>query len=173
MAENLKVIYYRNGDTISNVTDDSEWSNLNIGAYCSYNNDDGYINTYSLLYNWYAVNDGRNIAPAGWHVPSDEEWWTLADQLGGYSLAGHELKSTSGWYDNGNGSNSSGFNALSGGYRYDFSMFLHFGFEAGFWSSTEDTTDKARYWGLSNLHRVAYPGLVSKQYGFSVRCIRD
>ncbi len=65
MAENLKVTHYRNGNPIPNVTDDTEWSNLTTGAYCSYDNNDSNINTYGLLYNWYSVDDSRGLAPAG------------------------------------------------------------------------------------------------------------
>jgi uncharacterized protein (TIGR02145 family) len=69
MAENLKVTHYRNGDEIPNVTVQEDWKNLTTGAYCNYNN----VAVYGRLYNWLAVNDNRNIAPAGWHVPSDAE----------------------------------------------------------------------------------------------------
>ena len=69
-----KVTHYRNGDTIPNVTDNTEWSNLTTGAYCNYDNDVNKATTYGCLYNWYAVNDSRNIAPEGWHVPRDAEW---------------------------------------------------------------------------------------------------
>lgn len=73
MAKNLKVTHYRNGEAIPNITNDSEWINLSTGAYCAYNNDNGNIATYGLLYNWYTVVDSRNIAPSGWHVPTDDE----------------------------------------------------------------------------------------------------
>lgn len=82
MAENLKVMRYRNGDAIPNVTGGTDWSNLSTGAYCSYDNDDNNIDTYGLLYNWYAVDDSRNLAPEGWHVPTDEEWKELEMYLG-------------------------------------------------------------------------------------------
>ena len=90
MLENLRVTHYRNGDAIPNVTDDAEWEGLSTGAYCDYDNDPANVATYGRLYNWYAVGDSRNIAPAGWHVPSDDEWQTLVDYLGGSSVAGGE-----------------------------------------------------------------------------------
>jgi uncharacterized protein (TIGR02145 family) len=82
MAENLKVTHYRNGDPIPNVTDSTEWSNLATEAYCVYENDESIAETYGYLYNWYVVNDSRNIAPEGWHVPTDEEWKELEMFLG-------------------------------------------------------------------------------------------
>ena len=74
MMENLKVTHYRNGDPIPHVTDGEIWSGLTSGAYCHYDNDEGNVSTYGRLYNWYAVEDSRNIAPDGWHVPTDTEW---------------------------------------------------------------------------------------------------
>lgn len=82
MAENLKVTHYRNGDPIPNVTNNSDWGNLSTGTYCAYNNDNVNISTYGLLYNWYAVADSRELAPTGWHVPTDEEWKQLEMSLG-------------------------------------------------------------------------------------------
>ena len=71
MVENLKTTKYRNGDGIPNVTDNTQWGNLTTWAYCNYNNDAANGTKYGKLYNWYAVNDSRNIAPTGWHVPTD------------------------------------------------------------------------------------------------------
>ncbi len=92
MAENLKVKHYRNGDTISTGHSNQEWPNLSTGAYAVYDNNDSNANTYGYLYSWYAVNDSRNIAPEGWHIPTDEEWQTLVEYLGGSSVAGGKLK---------------------------------------------------------------------------------
>jgi len=93
MAENLKVIHYRNGDAIPNVTL-REWSALTTGAYCDWGNDPNNAGIYGRLYNWYTVADSRKIAPEGWHVSSDEEWQTLVDYLGGSSVAGGKMKET-------------------------------------------------------------------------------
>lgn len=82
MAENLKVTRYRNGTAIPTVTSNTDWFNLTTGAYCNYDNSTSDAAIYGRLYNWYAVNDSRNIAPTGWHVPSDEEWKTLEKYLG-------------------------------------------------------------------------------------------
>jgi uncharacterized protein (TIGR02145 family) len=82
LAGNLKVTHYRNGDPISNVTDNGVWGNLTTGAYCAYGNDSTNIAPYGLLYNWYSVSDGRGLAPAGWHVATDTEWQQLELTLG-------------------------------------------------------------------------------------------
>ncbi|MBU0713276.1 PEGA domain-containing protein [bacterium] len=190
MAENLKVTHYRNGDAIPNVTGDTEWSNLTTGAYCNYNNDDNNAtnaDTYGRLYNWYAVNDSRNIAPTGWHVPSDEEWKELEMYLGmSQSDAdatgvrgtdeGGKLKETgtNHWSSpNTDATNESGFAALPGGYRGFYGSVYYMGNYAYFWSSTESEGGSA--WGrrLNYSNSDVYRYYFSKQYGFSVRCVRD
>ena len=124
MDKNLDVDRYRNGDPIPKVTDPTAWVALTTGAYCYYNNDSAtYAATYGKLYNWYAVNDPRGLAPAGWHIPSDAEWATIETCLGGASVAGGEMKETGTihWQSPNTGAtNSSGFTGLPGGYRnYD------------------------------------------------------
>ena len=97
------------------------WATLTTGAYCYYNNDSAtYAATYGKLYNWYAVNDPRGLAPAGWHVPSDAEWTELINCLGGEDVAGGKMKAVSAlWYSPNTGAtNSSGFTGLPGGYRF-------------------------------------------------------
>ncbi len=187
MAENLKVTRYRNGDAIANVTGDSEWSNLSTGAYCSYDNDDNNIATYGLLYNWYAVDDSRNIAPAGLHVPTDAEWKELEMYLGmSQSEAddtdwrgtdeGGKLKKTgtTHWNSPNTGAtNESGFTALPGGDRYDYGTFYGMGSSALFWSASESNSENAwsriLYYEYSGVYRYYR----SKLIGFSVRCIKD
>jgi uncharacterized protein (TIGR02145 family) len=179
MAENLKVTHYRNGDPIPNVADNSTWEGLSTGAYCNYNNDEGNVATYGRLYNWFAVVDSRNIAPAGWHVPTDAEWQTLVDYLGGSAIAGGKMKetSTTHWNSPNTGAtNESGFTALPGGYCYYFDgTFFGMGYFAFFWSSTETET----YSGYVLAHYLSYGGtrIVRDSYherkGFSVRCVGD
>lgn len=184
MAENLKVTHYRNGEAIPNVIGNTEWSNLSNGAYCSYANNNSKINTYGLLYNWYAVDDSRGLAPAGWHVPTDEEWKQLEMYLGmsqsdanddGFrgTYEGNKLKATSGWNSGGNGTNSSGFSALPGGYRYGNGSFYAVGNGGYLWSSSEFNSDNAWY---RQLH-YASSGILRyndyKPYGLSVRCVKD
>jgi len=186
MAQNLKVTHYRNGDPIPNVTDDTEWEDLTTGAYCDYNNDEGNVATYGRLYNWYAVVDSRNIAPAGWHVPSDDELKQLEMYLGMSQAEadsagwrgtdeGGKLKETGTTHwapPNTGATNESGFSALPGGYRVSYGSFGDMGHYAYFWSSTEDSSDGAWYRPLS--YSDSQVGrYLSKRGGFSVRCVKD
>jgi uncharacterized protein (TIGR02145 family) len=175
MAENLNVSRFRNGDTIQEAKSDEEWENaleIKQPAWCYIENNQANITKYGKLYNWYAVNDPRGIAPSGWQIPSDEAWTILTDFLGGNELAGVKMKSNSGWLNDGNGTNSSGFSALPGGNR-SIGFFYALG-EVGFWwSSTEDGPDYAwsrcLSWYKGNLTRKNY----WKVLGLSVRCIKD
>ena len=100
MAENLSVFYFRNGDPIPVIKTEEAWKKARENrepACCYYENNAEYGTTYGLLYNWYAVNDPRGLAPEGWHVPTDAEWLKLTDYLGGDKIAGTKMKSTSGW----------------------------------------------------------------------------
>ncbi|OVE79596.1 hypothetical protein BVY01_02105 [bacterium I07] len=122
MAENLKVSRYRNGDIMTNEQSDSEWINLTTGARCIYDNNQTNMEIFGTLYNWHAVADGRNIAPEGWHVPSDQEWQTMVNYLGSAGFAGRKLKErgTNHWNSQNTGAtNESGFTAISGGHRSD------------------------------------------------------
>jgi uncharacterized protein (TIGR02145 family) len=94
-TKNLDVATYRNGDVIPQVQDKDAWANLTTGAWCYYENDAKNGVKYGKLYNWYAVNDPRGLAPAGWHIPTDGEWTVLENSLG--DDAGKKMKSTSGW----------------------------------------------------------------------------
>ncbi|MDO8952800.1 MAG: fibrobacter succinogenes major paralogous domain-containing protein, partial [Draconibacterium sp.] len=140
MLKNLNVTTYRNGDAIYNVTDNTEWRNLTTGAYCDYENSSIKADTYGRLYNWYAINDSRNIAPTGWHVATDGEWTTLINYLGGLNLAGGKLKEigTSHWNTpNIGATNESGFTALPGGYRHYDGGSYDLKNMGSFWSSSE------------------------------------
>ena len=173
MSKNLDVAFYRNGDPIPQVTDPTAWAALTTGAWCYYNNDSTYGTKYGKLYNWYAVNDPRGLAPKGWHIPSDAEWTTLETSLGGASVAGGKMKSSSGWKDNGNGSNSSGFAGLPGGHRFRLGTFYDVGNDGNWWSSTEFNTANAWYRYLYHNFGIIFRLDYDKRYGFSVRCLRD
>jgi uncharacterized protein (TIGR02145 family) len=181
MVENLKTTKYRNGDSIPNVMDSLEWHDLAMGAYCNYNNDAIYSNTYGRLYNWYAVTDSRNIAPIGWHVPTKAEWATLTTYLGGESAAGGKLKETGTlhWISPNNGAdNSSGFTALPGGYRIggitDIETFGVIGEYGNWWSSSEGSSpEDGSYLCISNQFIYANNYANYKKSGFSIRCIKD
>ena len=176
MAENLKVTHYRNGEAIPNITDATEWSNRTDGAYCNYNNDTNNTDTYGKLFNWYTVNDRRKIAPEGWHVPTDNEWQTLIDYLGGASVAGGKMKETGTLHwksPNTGATNESGFTALPGGVRNDQGNFHSLGSTASLWSSTWSISGNARsrYPQYNNPEIRQYSG--SKRFGCSVRCVRN
>ena len=174
MAENLKVTHYRNGDAIPNVIDNAMWYGLTTGAYCEYDNDVNNVATYGRLYNWYAVNDSRNIAPEGWHVPSNAEWQALIDYLGGdYSKMKEAGESH--WSDGcGGGTNESGFTALPGGERHAwYENYLDMGYGAHFWSSTNLDNYKACYRIVACTTYESSVGAARMQAGFSVRCVKD
>ena len=176
MAENLKVTHYPNGDDIPNVTDNATWEALNTGAYCEYNNDTNNVATYGRLYSGYAVGDSRNIAPTGWHIPSDAEWQTLVDYLGGISVAGGKMKEagTMHWYSpNIGATNESGFSGLPCGYRSYDGPYSRIGYSAYFWSSTELSSSEAWYRYLDYNGSGVYRGSSGKRFGYSVRCVRD
>ena len=97
-SKNLDISTYRNGEVIPEVQDSAAWANLTTGAWCYYENSTAKGTIYGKLYNWYAVNDPRGLAPKGYHIPSDAEWTILTDYLGGDSIAGKQMKSTSGWF---------------------------------------------------------------------------
>ncbi len=177
MLKNLDVSSYRNGDFIPEVTDSNLWVGLSTGAWCWYRNDSAtYAATYGKLYNWYAVNDPRGLAPAGWHIPRDVEWTILSDFLGGDAVAGGAMKEAGAihWITPNTGAtNSSGFTGLPGGARDDRGGFSFIENDGYWWSSTElNATDAwSRYLGF-------YGGLLgstntTKRIGFSVRCLRD
>jgi uncharacterized protein (TIGR02145 family) len=187
MAENLKVTRYRNGDAILNVKSSSNWQFLSSGAYCAYNNDNGNVATYGLLYNWYAVADNRNIAPEGWHVPTDEDWKELEMHLGmsrseadeGGSRGadeGGKLKEagTASWNSpNSGATNSSGFTALPGGYRYSNGAFIDMGDYGFWWSATAYSNRRAWRRFLYYSRPEVYRNQNDKRIGISVRLVRD
>jgi len=188
-AENLKETHYRNGDPIPTGYNISNWSNLNTGAYSVYNNQESSANTYGYLYNWYAVNDNRNIAPEGWHVPTDNEWKTLEMELGmsvseanntGWrgTNEGSQLAGNSGLWNGGNlESNSefgtSGFTALPGGYRSNDGSYDYMGNFGYFWSSSAYYSSNAWYRKLYFYSSDVYRYNSYRKYGYSVRCIRN
>jgi len=182
MAENLKVTQYRNSDAIPNVTDNAEWAGLSTGAYCGPD-----VATYGMLYNWFAVDDSRNIAPEGWHVPTDDEWKQLEMYLGMSQAEadatgwrgtdeGGKLKETgtTHWWDpNSGATNESGFTALPGGNRNDGGDFGSMLYDGYFWSSTESSSGYVLWRGLNYSNSGISRTSNSEQFGFSVRCVKD
>jgi uncharacterized protein (TIGR02145 family) len=191
-SKNLDVSTYRNGDPIRYVSTSADWqdaANKKEGAWCYYNNDSSNAKKYGKLYNWYAVIDPRGLAPLGYHIPSDDEWSELTTYLGGEDIAGFKMRSTEGWYDGGNGDNSSGFNGQPGGSFYipgnGVSWFCYSGAsQGGIWWSTSTKYFRMPPPGPSEVLLVLmrdlryYDSKVNKygnymHNGNSVRCVRD
>lgn len=174
MAENLNVSNYRNGDDIPQVQDKNAWANLTSGAWCYYENKSENGKIYGKLYNWYAVNDPRGLAPKGWHIPSDAEWAILTDHLGGRFEAGGKLKATKLWKNpNAGASNSSGFTALPAGLRYVNGDFTYLGTYGCFWTSSEENNfnavNRTLYYVISDIVSLSD----YKIDGLSCRCVKD
>mgnify|MGYP000102804080 CR=1 FL=1 len=196
--ENTEVVNYRDGTEIPQVTSNGVWADTTTGAWCYYNNDP----TKPKLYNWYAVagihdNDpntpNKEFAPEGWHVPTDAEWTTLEEYLiaSGYNYDGtttenkiaKAMASNTGWNSStdvgaiGNDqslNNSSDFNAFPEGYRNGLGSFNLEGYNASFWSSTENDTGLAWNRSLSSYYSDLYRLFVGfKLFGLSVRFVRD
>ena len=192
-AENLRTTLYANGDQIPAGLTEGEWTSTTAGATAVYGEgtstcynyspdidacDEGQsLVAYGRLYNWYAVDDARGLCPSGWHVPTDGEWTELEDYITSQGFAGTEgmaLKSTSGWYDGGNGTDDYGFSALPGGYRYFFEGTFFSAGDNGYWwsSSPADGGDAwARY--LFSYFPDIGRWNNNQRNVFSVRCLRD
>jgi len=193
MAENLKVTHYRNGDSIPCITDAAEWSNLSTGAYCNYGNDEENVSTYGRLYNWFTVKDSRNIAPDGWHVPSDEEWRQLEIYLGMSPSEAQDMMGWRGTYEGGkmktagtiegedglwhspntDATNESAFAAVPGGHRNTRGYFDRMGTYAIFWSTTKFDSDYAFTRYLYYKSSMVGRSDGNNHYGFSIRCVRN
>ena len=170
---NLNVSTFRNGDSIPQAKSNKDWvaaGDAGKPAWCYYNNNPAIGAKYGKLYNWYAVNDPRGLAPAGWVLASDEDWASLSRSAAGQSM-GEYLKSSSGWGEGYNGGNKSGFTGLPGGYRVENGLFLNLG-SVGIWWSTNESRPQDAFdhylSGTASLGRSSSP----KQRGESVRCIR-
>ncbi len=174
--KNLDLVTFRNGDTIPEANTFEAWgkaSEEGKSAWCYYDNDPKNGKKYGKLYNWYAVNDPRGLAPKGYHVPTKAEWDSLVSYLGGKEIAGKKLKSTEGWLEEGNGTNESGFSGLPGGYRNYNGPFLDVGGNLNWWSSTEYDAYLAWNVLLNCTNDLVYSLKNTGGFGFSVRCLRD
>jgi len=179
IEKNLDVSHYQNGDTIPEVEDSLAWGNLTIGAWCYYENNTTIGAVYGKLYNWFAVNDPRGLAPSGWHVPSDSEWTILVNYLGGTVVAGGHMKEVgiTHWLSPNTGAdNSSGFTALPSASR-DWgggdAEFIDLGYVVCWWSSNYLSTTNASifsvWYGGSNVGT----GYDPDADGYSVRCVKN
>lgn len=175
MTKNLNVDKFRNGDPIPEAKTNEDWEQAGKSkqpAWCYYDNDTVNGEKYGKLYNWYAVNDSRGLAPNGWHIPSDDEWAKLIDYLGGKDVAGLKMKNTSGWVKEGDGTNESGFSCLPGGFRFVDGYFDYIEHNGCWWSSTQKDNE-----GAWTRHLVYSNNIMTKNFfdksGLSVRCLRD
>lgn len=178
LKENLRTTKYNDGTAIPNITDNTTWSATTTGAYSDYSNTSSNSTTYGRLYNFYVVSSAntKNVCPTGWHVPSNAEWTTLMDYLGGEAVAGGKMKETgtAHWMTPNTGAtNETGFTALPGGYRAQSGSFGLIGNTGFWWSSTEGGTTFAyyryMYYGTSNLNS----GDNDKHGGLSARCLKN
>jgi uncharacterized protein (TIGR02145 family) len=173
---NLDVTTYRDGTTIPQVTDPTAWAALTTGAWCYYDNDSANGPTYGKLYNWYAVNDPRGLAPVGYHVPTDSEWTVLTDYLGGTLVAGGKMKEAGlcHWAEpNTDATNESLFTGLAGGYRDAFGTFSSIGIDGYLWSSSDFSTTNALYRYITSFTGSALANSTYKQASLAVRLIKD
>jgi uncharacterized protein (TIGR02145 family) len=193
MTKNLDVTHYRNGDSIPNVQDTEKWRKLTTGAWCYYENKPENGAVYGKLYNWYAVNDPRGLAPKGYHIPSYKEWDVFTGLLRGMTEAGGKLKETGTkhWKEpNTDATDEIGFTALPGGVRYADGSFSRLG-EDGYWWSTKENDDTTACMSNINFQTKFFllnlrwgektiPGkekeesyTAEKKVGGSIRCLKD
>jgi uncharacterized protein (TIGR02145 family) len=173
MTENLNVDRFRNGDIIPEAKTDSEWGiagDERKAAWCYYNNSSENGKKHGKLYNWYAVNDPRGLAPNGYHIPSEKELHILIEKG---TQDGNALKEIGQGSGGGLGTNKSGFSAFLSGYRHYHGWFIDLGERTNFWSSTENRIHYA-----ANLTLMSWDGYISLysdhvRFGYSVRCIKD
>ena len=183
MEENLKTTRYDDSTPIPLIQDSTVWGDYQTGAYCYYRNSLDNQYNFGNLYNWYAVNDARKLAPKGWHIPSSEEWDILINFIGGDSATSPKLRQTGSifWEAPNNGAtNESGFSALPAGFRFCKGNFFdweytNIGWVASFWTSTNFERRKYYanfiriYSGNGNIGKLE----ADKNFGMSVRCIKD
>lgn len=193
-AENVRTEHYANGDAIPGDLSDSEWQTTTQGAMTIYGEGTSLVYSgstdevanladYGRLYNWYAVDDARGLCPSGWHVPTDGEFMTLEMELGmseseandlGYrgTDQGTQMKSSASDSPSWDGTNTSGFSGLAGGYRNNYGDFNDGGYYGYFWSASAFGANawyRFLYGGYTGVFRDIY----YQRSGFSVRCVRD
>ncbi|HVN57756.1 MAG TPA: fibrobacter succinogenes major paralogous domain-containing protein [Bacteroidales bacterium] len=172
MAENLRTTRYNDGETVDYIPVSGVWADSSFAGYCWYNGDSV---MYGGLYNWAAVSTGK-LCPVGWHVPSDDEWTTLTEYLGGDTLSTGKLMETGivHWYSTKSYvTNESGFTALPGGYRSFKGTYASIQKASYWWTSTEASTLDADSRNIYYSFQIINNSNSSKKSGFSVRCIKD
>lgn len=176
MTENLNTDKFRNGDLILEARTEEEWRKAGESrqpAWCYYMNDNSDGVKLGKLYNWYAVTDKRGLAPLGWRIPSNKDFLALRVYLGGEMIAGKKIKSASGWYDNGNGTDDFGFSFFPGGTRSEDGTFGGIGSYGNLWCSTEVDIEISLAWMLTYEDNYFLPNPGSLSDGCYVRCLKD
>jgi uncharacterized protein (TIGR02145 family) len=179
MAEDLRTTHYRNGDVIGTTSPATlDISSESAPRYqWAYAGDENNVVTYGRLYTWFAATDSRNIAPTVWHVPTDAEWTTLANFLGGKNAAQGKLKEAGTIHWNGpntDATNESGFTAIPGGNRWDKGKFIGLGDFAHWWTATEHDAERAwRRILVKGAPADNFEDYANKKIGWLVRCVRD
>ena len=173
-AENLQADSYRNGATIPHRPVAADWAAMTVGAQVAVNGDEALVADHGRLYNSYAVIDGRGLCPTGWHVPTDANWTSLMDGLGGLSTAGTALKSTANDSPAWNGSNAAGFFGLPSGNRGDDGSYDNFDVRGLWWSSTlSGYNDSYWYYRLSDSDAAERNQNGTPGSGLLVRCLKN
>jgi uncharacterized protein (TIGR02145 family) len=185
MKRNLDVSHFRNGDPIPEAKTNEEWKKAGEEgkpAWCYFKNDPEKGKVYGKLYNWFAVNDPRGLAPEGWHVPNDEDWEILINYLGGKEAAYCKMKSKTGWKNYGIGAtgkvtNESGYSAMPGGMRDNEGFFdiLHIegnDYDSYWWLKTDVSNTRARARSIKSHSQYVYSDKYCKGHGFSVRLLK-
>jgi uncharacterized protein (TIGR02145 family) len=173
-TKNLDVDKFRNGDIIPEAKTDEDWKLAGImgtPAWCFYDNDSENGKKYGKLYNWFAVNDARGVAPNGYHIPKDKDW-TILESLFSETPANH-LKSVKDWGDLGNGTDKIGFNALPSGYRLNDGLFTNINEIAFYWSASTNDVYTAWYRNIGSKYSNMGRYNSRKSLGGSIRCLRD
>ncbi len=178
MQQNLRTVYYQNGDVIKDGTGIGSVVEEDQPQYqYAYDDDPNNISIYGRLYTGYVASDSRGIAPEGWHLPSNSEWITLIEYLGGSEVAGGKMKEEGleHWpHKNVGASNESGFTALGCGFRADGDYFVNIGGRVGWWiPSSDPAATEASIWYLGNGFADIFKSSNIQKVGMSVRCIRN
>jgi len=181
MAENLRVTHFSNGDAIPEVTDNAAWNAVGSPAWCYLENNAANNVVFGKLYNAYVVEDARQVCPTGWHVPTNEEWATFVDFLGGSNEAGTALRTTGTinegtgfWpFDNVQSTNSSGFSAQPSRFRGDDGAFPTQIYSANWWTRTAAGTETLYTRSIYSFSNMVFNQDLNRPYGISIRCLRD
>jgi uncharacterized protein (TIGR02145 family) len=175
MAQNLRTTKYNDASDIALEEADSVWQQLTTGAYCWYNNNNDYSANYGALYNWYSVNTGK-LCPAGWHVPTEDDFNKLVDYLSGSGTAGGLLKQTGFTYwnnPNKGATNQYGFNGYGGGMRDKEAVYDFMKTTGNWWSASQYSTLTSSYFSLHYQYTNTFQNYLNKKTGLSVRCVKN